>query len=186
MDNNETVQTIFDYMQKRAESEGVSHELGLNFYSTSLGKGVREFFGLTISNDGHLIEDKQNPEFFKTYLNKEDKSNGLHTKYKLINRAIRSQPSDTKGLEGYFLNSVILSEIKAMNLVELLSLAKLLSENSIAGNRVSIEIKCRSENKRISLMARDLANIIDTSFHHGEILIITPESSMESLDKAIH
>ena len=186
MDNNGTVQAIFDYMQKRAESEGVPHDLDLNFYSDFLDKGMTEFFGVIISNEGYLVEDTQNPEFFKSYFNKEDKSNGLHTKYKLINNAIRNHESDTKGLEGWFLNVLILSEIKAMNLADLLSLAKLLPENSIAGNRVSIEIKCRSENKRISFMARDHANIIDRSFHQGEILIITPDSEIESQDKAIH
>jgi len=70
MTDNETVQAIFDYMQKRAESEGMSHELDCDFYGEFFGKGMRDFFGVIISDDGRLLQDKQNPDFFETYFNK--------------------------------------------------------------------------------------------------------------------
>jgi len=68
MSNTEMAQAVWDYMNQRAESEGVPHDLGLDFYSVCLEGGMRDFFGVIVSDDGcRLLKDEQNPEFFKTY-----------------------------------------------------------------------------------------------------------------------
>lgn len=60
-------QRLHDYMVVRAKQEGLSHELPVDFYEGLFELGTRTFFGITIDDQGHLIEDKQNPKVFQQW-----------------------------------------------------------------------------------------------------------------------
>jgi hypothetical protein len=66
---------IFDYMAARAEMEGVEHSLPRDFYHISHERGVRTFFGVTLDDDGNLLEDVQQPAFFLEYQAQREEEN---------------------------------------------------------------------------------------------------------------
>jgi len=68
MDTKEIAMHVFVYMYERAEFEGVSHSLNEAFYQGLMDQGMRNFFGLIISEDGELLRDEQNPTFFAQFL----------------------------------------------------------------------------------------------------------------------
>ena len=56
-----------EYMNFRAQQEGMKHELDVEFYLEGLMAGIQFFFG--IYHDGEfLTEDIQNPDAFEKWL----------------------------------------------------------------------------------------------------------------------
>jgi hypothetical protein len=58
---------IYEYMTARAASEGKRHTLPRALYEAWFDLGIRTFFGVRVNASGTLIEDQQNPEFFKAW-----------------------------------------------------------------------------------------------------------------------
>jgi predicted transcriptional regulator len=54
-------------MKARAAYEGVVWKLTNNFIQRNFDVGIRTFFGVQIDNAGNLLEDTQQPEFFRQY-----------------------------------------------------------------------------------------------------------------------
>jgi hypothetical protein len=53
-------------MEFCAKREGVRHEFPSAFYAYHIKGGCRTFFGVTVANDGRIIDDEQNPEAFRS------------------------------------------------------------------------------------------------------------------------
>lgn len=59
---------LYEYMKERAKSENVKFDLDLNFFEMNYRLlGVKTFFGVTIDNNGKILQDIQNPVFFVQY-----------------------------------------------------------------------------------------------------------------------
>jgi hypothetical protein len=69
------VKQLLDYMQARAKMEGVRHDLPLGFYQVAYEQGTRTFFGVTLDDDGNLLEDVQQPVFFREYQSQREADN---------------------------------------------------------------------------------------------------------------
>lgn len=60
-------------MKERAKSENVEFGLDLNFFEMNYRmKGVKNFFGATIDENGTILRDINNPSFFMKYNSKEE------------------------------------------------------------------------------------------------------------------
>ena len=56
---------LFAYMKCRAQIEGVAFELGQkDFFEPYFKLGVRIFFGVSVDDDGVLINDEREPESY--------------------------------------------------------------------------------------------------------------------------
>jgi hypothetical protein len=55
------------YMKKRAVHEGVEWALTEGFLQHYFDRGTRCFFGVEIDDEGQLLRDEQQTEFFKRY-----------------------------------------------------------------------------------------------------------------------
>lgn len=55
------------YMSSRAKFENVKWELTEKDLRGYFQKGIRNFFGVIVSDDGDLIEDNEQPSFFMSY-----------------------------------------------------------------------------------------------------------------------
>jgi hypothetical protein len=58
---------LAQYMKARANFEKVQWLITEEDLSEYFNKGVRNFFGVEIDDNGNLIEDQQQPSFFKSY-----------------------------------------------------------------------------------------------------------------------
>lgn len=58
---------IYNYIQSRAHWEEVKFALDKTFFESAFDVGCRTFFGVTLDEDGNLLEDVQFPEFFENY-----------------------------------------------------------------------------------------------------------------------
>jgi hypothetical protein len=64
----ETIMTkLTQYMKARAKFENVEWLLTEDNLSPYYDKGVRNFFGVEIDDEGNLLEDQQQPSFFNSY-----------------------------------------------------------------------------------------------------------------------
>ncbi|WP_297809745.1 hypothetical protein [uncultured Methylophaga sp.] len=61
---------LYAYMTHRAQDEGVTNRLPIDFFRESLEHGIREVFGVVVDENGQLIADKENPKFFDYYMEK--------------------------------------------------------------------------------------------------------------------
>ena len=55
------------YMKERASFEGVQWQLSDDFLQWNFDQGLRDFFGVSMAEDGVLLSDEQQPAFFKSY-----------------------------------------------------------------------------------------------------------------------
>jgi len=59
---------LIDYMKKRSSFEGVSwlleDDVVENFF---VQKGTRIFFGVVLDDLGNILEDRNQPEFYRSY-----------------------------------------------------------------------------------------------------------------------
>lgn len=54
---------VFNYLKSRAKIEGVRFELSQkDFFEPYFNLGVRNFFGVSVDNNGFLISDEQEPK----------------------------------------------------------------------------------------------------------------------------
>lgn len=58
---------IYYYMKERAAHENMKFELDKKFFLNHFTIGVRRFFNVYLNDDGQIIRDTENPEFFKYY-----------------------------------------------------------------------------------------------------------------------
>ncbi len=58
---------IYKYMKSRASFEKMEFKLDKTFFEAGFVLGVRNFFGVELNNKGNLLNDVQQPEFFKKY-----------------------------------------------------------------------------------------------------------------------
>ena len=66
--NKEMIMTkLTQYMKARAKFENVEWLLTEDNLSPYYDKGVRNFFGVEIDDEGTLLEDQQQPSFFHSY-----------------------------------------------------------------------------------------------------------------------
>jgi len=69
MEDKEIATRVFVYMYERAEFEGVSFQLSPEFFESLVERGMRNFFGFIVSDEGEPLRDEQNPVFFKKFIN---------------------------------------------------------------------------------------------------------------------
>jgi hypothetical protein len=55
------------YMKARAAFEGVEWKLTDSYLRRHFERGFRTFFGVTLGDDGSLLADDQQPDFFAKY-----------------------------------------------------------------------------------------------------------------------
>ena len=58
---------LVQYMKSRAEFENLKWQLTEKDLFIYFEKGIRNFFGVVIDDHGNLIEDNEQPSFFKSY-----------------------------------------------------------------------------------------------------------------------
>ena len=63
------VDEIHDYMKFRSKHEGRENDLDKDWFRKLLDFGVMNYFGVQL-DENDLVEDTQNPEVFKTYMEK--------------------------------------------------------------------------------------------------------------------
>ena len=60
---------LVEYMKKRAEYEGVKWTLEDSFIENFfVQKGTRIFFGVVLDDVGNILEDRQLPMFYKSWI----------------------------------------------------------------------------------------------------------------------
>lgn len=64
---------IYDYMVQRAAFERMEHSLPRQFYRDALRQGCRSFFKVQVDDEGNVLCDDENTEFFTIW--KEQKRN---------------------------------------------------------------------------------------------------------------
>ena len=67
MNTASKVKSLYDYLMARAAYEKVDWALSKEFFTCGFDFGIRGFFGVQIDDDGTLLNDVQQPEFFATY-----------------------------------------------------------------------------------------------------------------------
>lgn len=65
-----STQALREYLMARAKYENVPFELEDDFFETRFSEGYRTFFGVTISDDGVILSDRQKPAFFDVVLSR--------------------------------------------------------------------------------------------------------------------
>jgi hypothetical protein len=64
---SKTLDRLVVYMRSRAEFENLKWELTEKDLRGYFEKGIRNFFGVVVSDNGDLIEDNEQPSFFMSY-----------------------------------------------------------------------------------------------------------------------
>jgi hypothetical protein len=59
-----TMKQLYAYMKQRAAFEGVEWKLTVTFLQKQFDLGIRTFFGVDVDDQGNLLRDIQQPEFF--------------------------------------------------------------------------------------------------------------------------
>lgn len=62
-----TLDKLVLYMESRAKFENLKWELTEKDLRGYFEKGIRNFFGVVVSDKGDLIEDNEQPSFFMSY-----------------------------------------------------------------------------------------------------------------------
>lgn len=60
------VTKLIQYMKARAKFENQEWELTENDLTTIFDQGCRSFFGVVVDENGNLLEDQQQPSFFRS------------------------------------------------------------------------------------------------------------------------
>ena len=67
MNTASKVKSLYDYLMARAAYEKVGWALSMEFFTCGFDFGIRSFFGVLIDDEGTLLTDVQQPEFFSSY-----------------------------------------------------------------------------------------------------------------------
>ena len=65
-----SIENIYNYLKIRAFSEGENFELDVEYFEQLFNDGIREFFGVKVNDEGEMIEDTIQPQFFSIWRNK--------------------------------------------------------------------------------------------------------------------
>ena len=65
-----SIENIYNYLKIRAFSEGENFELDLEYVEELFNDGIREFFGVKVNDEGEMIEDTIQPQFFSIWRKK--------------------------------------------------------------------------------------------------------------------
>ena len=65
-----SIDNIYNYLKIRAFSEGENFELDLEYVEELFNDGIREFFGVKVNDEGEMIEDTIQPQFFSNWRKK--------------------------------------------------------------------------------------------------------------------
>ena len=65
-----SIENIYNYLKIRAFSEGENFELDVEYFEQLFNDGIREYFGVKVNDEGEMIEDTIQPQFFSIWRNK--------------------------------------------------------------------------------------------------------------------
>ena len=65
-----SIENIYNYLKIRAFSEGENFELDVEYFEQLFNDGIREFFGVKVNDEGEMIEDTMQPQFFSIWRKK--------------------------------------------------------------------------------------------------------------------
>jgi hypothetical protein len=60
-------QNLHQYVAYRAKAEGLPYDLDAEFFDSHFVRGVRQFFGVTLDDQGKIVSDDQNPVALAAY-----------------------------------------------------------------------------------------------------------------------